>query len=172
MIASSNPAHIPLVDTLNTLETTSKPPIKQRVLKTLLLASGALGFLFFNYAHPMMQYGIGVVVVLAWMNILWSTVFFAPTGWTTDILKMGYTCNDFTKVTTQLKILDPSLSEICEQIAYKLDHNTERYTDGWLTRVVEELKKHQHMLEKNLMVRVEGNQPQTLVGKIQKLLKI
>jgi hypothetical protein len=172
MIASNNPAHAHLVDTLNTLGVATKPPTKQGVLKTMALTSGVLGFLFFNFAPPMMQYGIGVVVVLAWLNILWNTPGLAPTAWITDGLKVGYAYKDFTQVTTQLKILDPSLSEIFEQIAYKLDHNTERYTGEWLTRVVEELTKHQHMLEKNLMVRVEENQPQTLVGKIQKLLKI
>lgn len=170
MIASNNPAHIHLVDTLNNLGTT-KTPIKGRVLKTVVLASGALGFLFFDYAPPMMQYGIWIAVVLAWMNILWNTPFLGTATRTANILKVGYVCNDFNKVTTQLKILDPSLSFICEQIAHKLDQNTECGGE-WLIGVVEELKKHQHLLERNLRVGVEGEQARTLVGKIQKLLKI
>lgn len=171
MIASNNPAHTRLVAALNTLGGITKPSTKHSALNTVVLTSGALGFLFFNFAPPMMQYGIGAVVVLAWMKILWNTPGLAPTAWTTEGLKVGYAYNDFTHVTTQLKILDPSLSVICDQLAYKLDQNVENANE-WLSEAVAELKKHQHMLEKNLTVQVEGEQSKTLVGKIQKLLKI
>lgn len=168
MISSSNPKHSGLIDALNRIPEQDFSHIK-RVGKACALSGGLLGFLFWNMVPQWMEYILLGFAALAWMVLIGGACTAAPL-WATGQLVALSAQHDFDAVAAQLKILDPSLSEVLMLIRHKIDSNT---CDGqWVTKVVDELHKHQRLLERSLVCTVENPDGEAMSRTLYKNLQL
>lgn len=144
MISSNNPHHRRLVDVLNNHPKRKHSQIK-KFSKTFVLATGLIGVLFWNIAPQWMEYILWGFAMLAWMFLVCSSCVAAPL-WCMEIIEQIDTHKKFERVCAQLKILDPSLRPVLEQIDQDFQ-NQDRCTSQWQVAAVEELHKHQKHLE-------------------------
>jgi hypothetical protein len=148
-----SPKHSGLIDALNRIPEQDFSHIK-RVGKACALSGGLLGFLFWNMVPQWMEYILLAFAALAWIIIVSESTVAAPLWAIQHIAAVGAQY-DFEMVSTQLKILDPSLSEVLTQIEHRIENNIcDAY---WLSKVVTELNNHQVFLEQTLTCSVENN---------------
>lgn len=167
MISSSNPKHSGLTDSLNRIPEQDFSHIK-RVGKACALSGGLLGFLFWNMVPQWMEYILLGSAALAWVLLIGMTCTVVP--WLNGQFLVENGPHDFEAVAAQLKILDPSLSEVLMRIRHKIHSNT---CDGqWVTKVVDELHKHQRFLERSLVCAVENPDGEAMSRTLYKNLQL
>jgi len=153
MISSSNPKHSHLIDALNRIPEQHLPQFKQ-IGKTCVFVVALFGFFFSTMVPQWMEYILWAFVITAWIIIVSGASIAAPL-WAIQQIAEVKKQHDFEMVSAQLKILDPSLSEVLAQIEHRIENNIcDAY---WLSKVVGELNNHHVFLEQTLTCSVENN---------------